>query len=335
MVIGKLNSKVSINIWGLNGGIDAYGATEPTILDTYEKWANVQDKRGSSTQNNDQQQWNYDYKITMRYEKSRPTKSNYTLVYDNNKLQINSVQIIEEGSKRFEVLKCSVTEVLGEVIDGGGGDNGGGTDNGGGGSFDLPGGRYAAAGGTVTTVPNGWVSYSVNFDVLDANPFITTVPMGVYTDGNMIVDFGDGVLKSYPQGKFVIKELNKLTNVTITVWHDNTPDTINITDDYGGQQAKNNGYTGTLPQNLFSFNAANMLENMPTLPASTKQISIGGSSLSAQSLNDLLDALVANGLTVGIFAALTAPRSDADTVKINALLANGWQVTAWGLAPNL
>jgi SPP1 family predicted phage head-tail adaptor len=110
MVIGKLNIKITINRYK-SGVVDAYGSPAIELDKFWSKWANVVDKRGSHSVSEGKEQWNYDYKITQRYEASRPTKENDRIVYNGNLLQINSIQIIEESFKMFEVLKCSLTDV--------------------------------------------------------------------------------------------------------------------------------------------------------------------------------------------------------------------------------
>lgn len=108
MFLGKLNRRVTINRYTVSV-VDQYGSPTVTIDTTWTKWASVEDKRGGHTVNKGTEQWDYDYKITMRYEASRPLLENDRLEYTGKVLQINSIQIIEESFKQFEVIKCSVT----------------------------------------------------------------------------------------------------------------------------------------------------------------------------------------------------------------------------------
>lgn len=80
---------------------------EAVTVDSWEKWAHVEDRSGSNQFNNQQQVWTYDYKIWLRHERTRPTKSNYEILYENYRLKIESVSIDSEGYKGFEILRCT------------------------------------------------------------------------------------------------------------------------------------------------------------------------------------------------------------------------------------
>jgi SPP1 family predicted phage head-tail adaptor len=110
MTIGKLNIKVIVQRLQ-SSVIDEYGSPLITVDDTWNKWAAIEYKRGGHSVAQSTDQWDYDYKITMRFEKSRPTKDNDKIIYNGMLLQINSIQVIEESFKKFEVLKCSNTNV--------------------------------------------------------------------------------------------------------------------------------------------------------------------------------------------------------------------------------
>lgn len=110
MYLGKLNIRVTVNRYE-SSAIDEYGSPAITIAETWSKWASVEDKRGGHDVNKGTEQWDYDYKITMRFEKSRQLLDTDKLVYNGKTLQINSIKIIEESYKQFEVVKCSVTSM--------------------------------------------------------------------------------------------------------------------------------------------------------------------------------------------------------------------------------
>ena len=83
------------------------GGNVAGIADQWIKWAHVEDRSGFNSNTYQQQVWQYDYKITQRYERTRPTKSNYEVIYEGWRLKIESISIDEEGYKGFEVLRCS------------------------------------------------------------------------------------------------------------------------------------------------------------------------------------------------------------------------------------
>lgn len=105
-MIGKLNCRVTIQRW--TQSTDDAGGNEAVLSDSWVKWARVENRTGSIGLTNEQRSWSYDYKITMRYEVSRATNSNDTIIYKDKKLQINSISIEDEGNERYEVLRCSI-----------------------------------------------------------------------------------------------------------------------------------------------------------------------------------------------------------------------------------
>lgn len=76
-------------------------------VDRWEKWMHIEDRSGGNSFPYQQQVWEYDAKIIMRYERTRPTKSNYYIEYENARYKINSVSIDSEGYKGYEVCRCS------------------------------------------------------------------------------------------------------------------------------------------------------------------------------------------------------------------------------------
>lgn len=108
-MIGELNRRITFKSWGSSK--DEGGGPIPVLLLSYTIWAKVEDRSGYLYTGEQQAQWNYDYKITFRYEKSRVVKSNYTIDYDNKRLSINSVSFENEGTRKYAVARCSTTDV--------------------------------------------------------------------------------------------------------------------------------------------------------------------------------------------------------------------------------
>jgi SPP1 family predicted phage head-tail adaptor len=100
-----LNRRITVIVPGVTQ--NDQGGNEATTIDSWEKWAHVDNRTGSNSFQNQQQVWNYDYKITIRHEVSRPTKSNYEIQYEGYLLKIESISIDEEGYKGYEVCRCS------------------------------------------------------------------------------------------------------------------------------------------------------------------------------------------------------------------------------------
>lgn len=105
----KLNLRGTITQWTTVN--NAIGTPEKVLVDSWDKWMQVDDRSGSLQTPVQQDVWTYDYKIIMRYEKTRPTKSNMTIDYENGRLIIRSVQIKTEGAKTWEICRCSKVDI--------------------------------------------------------------------------------------------------------------------------------------------------------------------------------------------------------------------------------
>ena len=107
----NMNRRITIILPGVI--LNDQGGAEAVTLDSWEKWAHVENRTGSNSNPYQQQVWEYDYRITTRYEASRPTKSNYEVQYEGYRLKIESVSIDNEGFKAIEILRCTkVDEVV-------------------------------------------------------------------------------------------------------------------------------------------------------------------------------------------------------------------------------
>lgn len=107
MEIGSLNRRITIKSW--TSTKDAGGGASTVESGSYSIWANVKDRSGTYITSQNQEQWNYDYKITFRYEISRPVTSNETIIYDGKTLTIHSISFENEGQRKYVIARCSVT----------------------------------------------------------------------------------------------------------------------------------------------------------------------------------------------------------------------------------
>lgn len=101
----KLDSRVNINRY--TTAKNEFGGLVAVLTGSWSKWAEVQDRTGSSAQNYQQTQWSYDNVIVMRYEIERPTRSNDVVEYESQFYKINSIQIKSEGFKMWELLQVT------------------------------------------------------------------------------------------------------------------------------------------------------------------------------------------------------------------------------------
>ena len=112
----KLNSRVKVIRWGASK--NEFGGLQALELASWYKWAEVRasnwinldlfnTRSGRANDDFNQQKWDYDTTIILRYEKERPTRSNDTIEYDGASYIINSITVNNEYSRNYEVIKCS------------------------------------------------------------------------------------------------------------------------------------------------------------------------------------------------------------------------------------
>lgn len=112
----KFSRRVKINRWANTQ--NEFGGLEAVIADSWYKWAEVRasnwinldmfnTRSGNINSQYEQNKWDYDTTIILRYEKDRPTRSNDTIEYEGAYYIINSISVNNEYSRNYEVLKCS------------------------------------------------------------------------------------------------------------------------------------------------------------------------------------------------------------------------------------
>jgi SPP1 family predicted phage head-tail adaptor len=106
----SLNKKISITRPGQPTQTAGGGLVPGNPTATMTKWAKVEDRSGSLQVDSAQREWNYDYKVTVRYTKSFVEKGGDLIAFDGKTLSIQSVSFKDEGNKSFVVLRCSVNE---------------------------------------------------------------------------------------------------------------------------------------------------------------------------------------------------------------------------------
>lgn len=107
-MIGELNRRITVKSWSATQ--DAGGGLSPLMVRSYSIWAKVEARNGQPFTSEEQQVWNYDYKITFRYEKSRIVGSNFTVDYDSKRMRINSISFSDEGNRKLCIARCSTID---------------------------------------------------------------------------------------------------------------------------------------------------------------------------------------------------------------------------------
>ncbi len=105
---GQLNRRITIKSW--THETDEAGGVSSVVGVSYTIWAKVEARSGAMYTSEQQALWNYDYKVTFRYEASRVVKSNMTIDYDNKRMAIKSISFLEEGNRKFCVARCTTTD---------------------------------------------------------------------------------------------------------------------------------------------------------------------------------------------------------------------------------
>jgi SPP1 family predicted phage head-tail adaptor len=117
-MIGQMNRRITIKSWAALQ--DAGGGVSAAVVGSYTIWAKVEARSGALYTSEEQALWNYDYKVTFRYERTRVVQSNMTIDYDLKRLRINSLSFIEEGNRKYCIARCTTTDatidVFGDVI---------------------------------------------------------------------------------------------------------------------------------------------------------------------------------------------------------------------------
>lgn len=106
--IGELNRRITLKSW--TSTQDEGGGSSAVNVASYIIWAKVEARNGTPFINEEQQVWNYDYRVTFRYERSRVPQSNFTIDYDSKRLKINSVSFEQEGVRKWCVARCNTED---------------------------------------------------------------------------------------------------------------------------------------------------------------------------------------------------------------------------------
>ncbi len=107
---GLKDRRITIETWSTSQ--DAGGGQQGTVAGSYQIWANVESKSGQLIKAEGGREWPYNFKMTMRYEKSRPVTVDQTVTYDGQRFNINYVNIVREGMRMECIIGCSTTTKL-------------------------------------------------------------------------------------------------------------------------------------------------------------------------------------------------------------------------------
>lgn len=92
-----------------NYGVDQQGGNIKAISSTYTVWAKVTQTSYERSLNNGQLNNPNTFRITKRHEVSRPVSPDDEIIYDDRPMIINSIEIDNEGRKRFDIIIATKT----------------------------------------------------------------------------------------------------------------------------------------------------------------------------------------------------------------------------------
>lgn len=106
--VASLNRRVTLKSW--THDLDLGGGVSAVQVLSYLIWAKVEARNGIPFISEEQQVWNYDYKVIFRYETSRLVRSNFTIDYDGKRLRINSLSFESEGQRKWCECRCTTID---------------------------------------------------------------------------------------------------------------------------------------------------------------------------------------------------------------------------------
>lgn len=107
-MIGEMRNRITVKSFTYVK--DAGGGTSPVLSSTFTIWAKVEDRTGSAQIIENKPVWNYDYKITIRFNKLRPVEQGSIVEIGTKKMKIQSLQNKQEGKNFYLILRCSTID---------------------------------------------------------------------------------------------------------------------------------------------------------------------------------------------------------------------------------
>jgi len=100
----RFNRRVTILVIGSTQ--NEMGGNEPVVLDSYERWACIEDKRGFNNNPYEQTLWQDRRRVILRRFNTQHTQVNYQIDYKGQRMKIESIQVNSEGFQHYEILEC-------------------------------------------------------------------------------------------------------------------------------------------------------------------------------------------------------------------------------------
>lgn len=106
-MVGQLNERIKIK--SFTKSQDAGGGTT-SVIDTnatFELWAKVENRTGQASFTEGQRADSYDYKIKVRFYKTKTIDTKNIVEYKEKDYAIISTQPLDEGKQKFIIIRCT------------------------------------------------------------------------------------------------------------------------------------------------------------------------------------------------------------------------------------
>lgn len=103
-MIGEMNCLVQVQ--SISVTQDADGNIIATPSSVWNKWGNITQDSGNLLISQGMSNFSESYRVQMWYEKTRPVKANYLLIYNGKTMKVYNVRLDNEGQRMIETLTC-------------------------------------------------------------------------------------------------------------------------------------------------------------------------------------------------------------------------------------
>lgn len=101
-MIGEMNCLVQVQ--SISVVQDADGNIVATPSTVWNKWAKVSQDSGNLLISQGMSNFTESYRLEMWYERTRPTKANYLITYNNKTMKVYNVRLDNEGNRMKETI---------------------------------------------------------------------------------------------------------------------------------------------------------------------------------------------------------------------------------------
>jgi hypothetical protein len=319
MSIGKMQRPIKVKSTLPGVRDEAGGTSNGAEIVVFETRADVEQKSSAWKQLQGIQVLGNVYVMKIRYSSERNINTTNIIEYEGKNLGVHGYNEKTERRKRFIEI-TAYEQSLGGAGDGG---------SGGGGNYNPDGSYKWEKGTALEEVPAGYTKmYQFSYSSFGAQGITWEALNG------SVIDWGDDTgIWQYPDGVSPLKPYS-IPSGDIKVYHNDTPTELVL------QSRNGNGIctavTGDIPIGLRKMLIADKLPTFPTYPSTLLTVGVGATEIPAAELTEMVDVLIAAGLTGGrceILVTINGERQYVATEKLNVLRGRQWDVIEWRDVP--